>query len=109
MAWPYPLSRKGEPLVPGQEPKLAEGVSGYTMRSHGWYYIPVVAADHPGSGDVSRFLDGLPRDENIRFATVMNPILAAALERRGFVKAKAYSREIGGWFDVYERRRRRIA
>lgn len=107
MSWPYPLSAKGSVLNPADEPVLAPGVRGYTMRENGWYYIPVVAADTPGQGDVSRFLDGLPRDENIRFSTVLNPILAATLERRGFIKAKAFAKEMGEWFEVYERRRAR--
>ena len=47
-------------------------------------YIPVIMALVPGSGDVGRYLDALPRDRRIVFPTVISNRLIGMLERRGF-------------------------
>lgn len=104
-----PLIKEGEPIIPGREPYLAPGVRGYAVKSKGAIYIPVIVADKPGNGDVRRFLDSLPTDQTIRFPCVISPVLAAALERRGFVATKEEDKRTGQWVPVYERRRCRRA
>jgi hypothetical protein len=74
----------GEPLVPGQEPLLAPGVRGYSVMVDGILHIPLVTAERDGSGDVGRFLDSIPKDQPVRFPTVMSARLAGMLMRRGF-------------------------
>lgn len=77
-------SHEGEPLKPGQEPLLFKGVRGCAFDLPAGIYIPMVRAERPGSGDVSRFLDALPRDQRVVFPTVISPKLAEMLLRRGF-------------------------
>jgi hypothetical protein len=78
-----PLSTPGGMLIPGQEPMLAPGVRGYAVEHRGRIYIPVVAAEKEGSGDVGRFLDSLsPR---CVFPCVISNRLRAMLQRRGYV------------------------
>jgi len=75
-------SKEGEPLIPGQEPVLANGVRGCAFDMPNGIYIPMIAADKPGSGDVGRFLDALPKDRRVVFPTVISQELAASLPRR---------------------------
>jgi hypothetical protein len=77
-------TKAGEPLRPGKEPLIAVGVRGLAFDMTSGIYIPLVIANNPGSGDVSRMLDGLPRDRRIVFSTVLNAKLREMLFRRGF-------------------------
>lgn len=74
----------GEPLIPGQEPVLAEGVRGTAFDLPEGIYIPLVIAIEPGSGAVARFLDSLPRDQRVVFPNVISSALAGMLVRRDF-------------------------
>ena len=74
-------------IVPGHEPRLAPGVRGYQVWSHGELYVPLIIADHPGCGDVGRFLDALPKDRVVKVPTVTSGRLAGMLARRGFAEA----------------------
>jgi hypothetical protein len=77
-----PPSRLGAILIPGREPWLAPGVRGYAVEHRGRIYIPLIAAEKEGSGDVGRFLDSLsPR---CVFSCVTSERLRGMLERRGF-------------------------
>lgn len=78
-------SKVGEPIVPGQEPEIAPGVHGTAFDMFDGIYIPLVRATQEGNGDVSRFLDALPRDRRVVFPNVVSDKLRAMLERRGFV------------------------
>ena len=98
-----PLTKRGAPLTLGKEDLLAPGVRVYAIKHDGAIYIPFIAADTPGNGDVSRFLDSLPTDVTIRVPCVINRILAAALKRRGFVETQEYAEEVGEWVEIYER------
>ena len=56
---------------------------GYAILKDDTIYIPVVAAEHEGAGDVGRFLDAVsPR---CVFPSVFNPRLEGMLRRRGFM------------------------
>lgn len=66
-------------------PSPAPGVTALTTeREDGTLYIWTVRATNPGSGDVSRYLDGLPTDRRVIVPNVLNDKLRAMLERRGF-------------------------
>jgi hypothetical protein len=65
--------------------QLAPGVFGYTVERDGMLLIPFLAANHEGSGDVGRFLDGLPHHRVVGFPNVVSRRLAGMLARRGFV------------------------
>lgn len=81
----FPVSRPGEPLVPGREPVLAPGVRGYAIRARGSVYIPLIYAEQEGAGDVGRFLDSLPAWATIRIPNVTSGRLRGMLERRGWL------------------------
>ena len=82
---------------------LAPGVRGYTVESFGVLYIPVIVATKPGNGDVSRYLDSLPRDRAIKFPTVVNNKLEWMLRRRGFEPGNEWAEEFGCWAEIYVR------
>lgn len=82
-------------IVPGQEPYLAPGVRGYTVEQNGELYVPLIIADRPGSGDVGRYLDSLPRDRTVKFPNVLSERLEQMLLRRGFHHGVEYSEEWG--------------
>ncbi len=80
-----PLSVEGTPLTM-LDPPLAPGVRGYVVESGGAYYIGFLAATTPGSGDVGRFLDSLPRHIAWKVPNVISLRLSQMLERRGFTR-----------------------
>lgn len=82
---------------------LAKHVSGHVFDTPNGLYYPVVMSDRPEHGDVSRFLDGLPRDRRVVFPTVIHGKLRAMLLRRGFVDA-VENDETFGRVDVMERK-----
>lgn len=86
------------------EVNIAPGVHGQVFDTPNGIYIPVISADNPGSGDVARFLDGLPKDRDIKFTCVLSPILRGMLLRRGYVDAGEFSEEFGENVDVMIRR-----
>ena len=77
-----PLSKNGEILTPGAEPEIWPGVRGYAVEHSGRIFIPAVAAENEGSGDVGRFLDAV--SERCVFPNVMSARLRGMLRRRGF-------------------------
>lgn len=83
--------------------EIAPGVRGYTIENERGLYIPVVWAVNEGNGDVSRFLDTLPRDRRVVFPTVISKRLAEMLLRRGFVWTQEWSDEFGEAVDLLER------
>lgn len=82
---------------------LAPGVRGYTMESFGCTYIPVIAATNPDHGDVSRYLDSLPRDHVIKVPTVTSQKLDGMLRRRGFKRDSEWAEEFGCWAEIFVR------
>lgn len=83
--------RKVGTIRPGHEPRLAPGVRGYTVWSHGALYIPLMIADREGHGDVGRYLDALPTDRTIKVPTVTSARLLGMLTRRGYMKVEEQS------------------
>lgn len=75
------------------EEELALGVWGHRFDTPDGIYIPVINAIRPGSGEVGRFLDSLPRDRRVVFPTVLSERLRGMLERRGFVASVEWSEE----------------
>ncbi len=61
---------------------LAPGVRGYAVVVGGCAYIPLIRAEHEGSGDVGRFLDSLP--SGVKIPNVTSRRLLGMLQRRGF-------------------------
>jgi hypothetical protein len=77
-------SRAGEAITLGQEPEIGEGVRGTAFDTENGIYIPLIIAERPGTGAVSRFLGALPTDRRVVFPTVTSQRLHAMLARRGF-------------------------
>lgn len=77
---------QGDAVVPGAEPWLSFGVRGtaFDLGADG-IYIPLISAEWPGNGDVSRFLNGLTRARRVVVPTVISGKLRSMLLRRGFV------------------------
>ena len=71
--------------------RLAPGVRGYAILKGGAYYVPVIEAERPSCGDVGRFLDALDPLVTWKIPTVINPVLAAMLARRGFSLVTEYT------------------
>jgi hypothetical protein len=89
----------------GVQELLAPGVVGYTWEMpDGSLNIPLITALRPGSGDVGRYLDGLPHGRHIRVPCVISARLQGMLERRGFTPAQVWSEDFEEWVDVMERR-----
>ena len=78
------LSQPGEPIIPGREDQLAPGLRGCAMEHHGAIYLPLLFADKPGNGALTRFLDELEAEYTVKVPTVLNDDLAAYLVRRGY-------------------------
>ena len=79
----------------GERP-LGPGVKGFAFEQDGLIHIPLIVAEHEGSGDVGRFLDRL--SSRCRVITVTSTKLAGMLARRGWRKAPHL--EFG---DIWER------
>jgi hypothetical protein len=93
-----------EPRLVDPEEMLAPGVRGYSVETERGLYVPVIIAIDEGSGNVGRYLDSLPRDRRVVVPNVMNSLLAAMLERRGFTRAREWADEpFDEWIEVYER------
>ena len=75
---------EGDVLVVGNEPRIAAGVRGTAFDLPEGIYIPLLRAENPGNGDVSRFLDSLPTDRRVVFPSVISRKLDEMLARRGF-------------------------
>lgn len=85
------------------EEELAPGVWGYRCDTPEGIYFPVINAARPGSGDVARFLDSLPRDRRVVFPTVLSDRLRGMLERRGFEVSVEWSDEFGADVEIMVR------
>lgn len=83
---------------------LAPGVRGYTvdMGEQG-LYIPLIDAEAPGSGDVGRYLDSLPKDRRVVVPNVISARLAGMLDRRGFVVVQEWAEQFGEYVECYVR------
>lgn len=68
------------------EPRLAKGVRGFAFNTPDGIYITAIRAEKPGSGHVSKFLDGLPRNQRVVFPVVVSTKLRAMLLRRGYAE-----------------------
>jgi len=65
---------------------LAPGVYGFTRDDpDGALVIPMIIGESPGSGDVARYLNTLPKNRRVIVEACISTRLAAMLERRGFV------------------------
>lgn len=71
--------------------EISEGVMGY-MKANNEVDVVAVTSTEPRKGNVSRFLDSLPRNKTVTFHDVTSDILQAALEKRGFVAECSYSK-----------------
>lgn len=90
-------------IRPGEEPELEDGVRGAVFDREDGLWIPLIRAEEPGSGDVGRFLDGLPRDRRIVFPNVLSDRLRGMLERRGFEEGREWIEDVGEEIPVMER------
>jgi hypothetical protein len=82
---------------------LGPGVFGYSVETPDGLYIPVVQAQREGQGDVGRWLDSLPTDRRIVFASVFSPRLAGMLERRGWTFVSEFDPRTGEDVPCWER------
>ena len=82
---------------------FAPGVNGYSVETPEGLYIPVVMATNPGSGEVGRWLDSLPKDRRIVFASVFSPRLAGMLQRRGWSYSEEWDERSGESLPCWER------
>jgi hypothetical protein len=64
MQWNW--SVVGDEMAPGAEPVVAPGVRAVMFDLPSGIYVPWVAAEKPGNGDVARFLALLPTDRRCR-------------------------------------------
>jgi hypothetical protein len=85
------------------EELLAAGVYGWRFDTPEGIYFPVISAARPGTGDVGRFLDALPKDRRVVFSTVMSVILRGMLLRRGFTDAAEFCPEFGEHVEIMAR------
>lgn len=110
MTWldgePTPTINVAKLFAPYEQP-VAPGVVAVTTTNAGDLTIHWIRATNPGSGDVSRWLDTLPVDRNIRFITVTNPRLAGMLKRRGFKNRMVLMPAGNEWVQAYIRRANR--
>lgn len=90
-------------FMPGEEPEVATGVRAIVFDTPDGIYIPMIAADRPGNGDVARYLDALPTNRRVVFPTVISARLRGMLERRGFVPNVEWASELDAHVDIYER------
>ena len=101
-----PVVEVGSPLAVGRDgqSELAPGVHGYAIDAgERGVYVPLAMADRPGTGDVGRFLDRLPKEKVFKFPNVINSKLKDMLFRRGFVLEYEYSKEFGEFVAVWTR------
>jgi hypothetical protein len=75
---------QADTFMPGEEPLVSPGVRALVFETPEGVYIPFIAAEREGAGDVGRYLDALPTDRRIVFPTVISARLRGMLERRGF-------------------------
>lgn len=88
-----------------QEADLAFGVRGVTLdEDDGSLTVVWIRATEPGLGHVSRWLDSLPGDRDIRFVGVTTDVLRPMLQRRGFVKKYALSATANAVIEMMFRR-----
>lgn len=66
------------------EVEVAPGVWAVVRRERDDLVVMWLRAERPGSGAVSRWLDGLPNLTTVRMIAVSDERLVAMLERRGF-------------------------
>jgi len=86
------------------EKQLAPGVHGSLFDDPNGIYVPTISADVPGSGDVGRYLDNLPRNRRIIFPNVLSAVLRGMLLRRGFIETTEYAEEFDETVEIMERK-----
>lgn len=83
---------------------LAPGVRGYTVDlGERGLYVPLIEAENPGSGDVGRYLDSLPRDRRVVVPNVVSARLLGMLQRRGFSAVMEWAEDFGEFVECWER------
>jgi hypothetical protein len=82
---------------------LAPGVHGVIEERSDGLYVPLIVADHPGHGDVGRYLNSLPHDRKVVVPMVVNERLRGMLARRGFVRRIVYEPVIEQYIEVFVR------
>ena len=83
---------------------LAPGVVGYTVDVGPDLYVPLIEASKPGSGDVGRYLDSLPRDRRVVVPNVISARLEGMLARRGFSATVEWAADFEEYVEIWERR-----
>lgn len=86
------------------EQELAPGLSGYTVEFEDSIYVPLLIADEPGNGALTRYLDKLEQGpKTIKIPNVLSGRLARYLQRRGYQLRWEYSKQYGEDVDVWTR------
>ena len=83
---------------------LAPGVIGYTVDVGPDLYVPLIEATQPGSGDVGRYFDSLPRDRRVVVPNVISAQLEGMLARRGFSPTIEWAEGFEENVEVWERK-----
>ena len=89
-------------LLTGEE-RLGPGVRGYTLEFGRGLYVPWIAAEREGQGDVGRYLDALPCNQRVVFPNVISPRLAGMLLRRGFHVEDEWAAEFNEYVECFVR------
>lgn len=104
-AWLREAVRRVSRLIPMADlsPVPVEAASYAMEADDGAIYIPVIGVKNPGHGEGGRFLDSLPTDKTIKVPSVLNPILAGMLLRRGYVVTFEWFERADEEIEVYVR------
>jgi hypothetical protein len=81
--------------------QLAPGVLGAIKMDGPVLEIVFITAEHEGSGDVGRYLDGL--ECPVRIPCVLSPRLRGMLQRRGFTVRTEFDAEMEDTVEIWER------
>ncbi len=90
-------SEIGELMTIGQEPLLAPGVRGVVFDEPEGITVTAIFAEDEGSGAVSAWLAGLPKDRRVTFTTVLSRRLAGMLARRGYKPVMLHDPDYGAY------------
>jgi hypothetical protein len=87
-----------------QERAIAPGVFGCVDSDGDTVVVMWLRAETEGSGDVGRWLDGLPTDRLVKVVAVTSDRLAGMLERRGFVQRMVLMPAADDWVPAHIRK-----
>lgn len=93
----------GDPTGMNLMDRVARGVLADIHDTPHGLYIPLVQAEIPGNGDVSRWLDSLPGDRRIVFPTVLSRRLEGMLARRGYALWLEWAEPFEEWAECWVR------